>query len=98
MGKTRSIPLNWKEPAMKNANLLVWVMQLGLSLTVPMACFVFLGVWLHYSIGWGRWVLILGIVLGIFTGIQSLLSALKIMHRMGKTPSKETPQSYNDHT
>ncbi len=83
---------------MKNANLLVFITQLGLSLVIPLACFGFLGAWLHYGLGWGRWVLITGIVLGAITGIQSLLGALKIMHRMSKGPSKETPKSYNDHT
>ncbi len=83
---------------MKNANLLIWITQLGLSVVIPMASFAFLGIWLHYSIGWGRWVLIVGIGLGILTGLQSLISTLKVMNRMGRSEHQDTPQSYNDHT
>ncbi len=83
---------------MKEVNLLIWLTQLGLSLAVPLVSFGFLGLWLHHSLGWGRWVLILGIALGILTGVQSLLSALRIMDRMGNKPQEPLPESFNDHT
>ncbi len=83
---------------MKGMNLLVWMTQLGLSLVVPLTCFVLLGVWLHYSLGWSKWVLIGCILLGIYSGLTSLWSAVKIMTRMEKPPpQKDIPTSFNDH-
>ena len=83
--------------AMKEMNLLVWLTQLGLSLVIPLGSFIFLGFWLHHSIGWGRWVLILGIALGILTGVRSLWDALKIMTKMDASKPPEKIQQFNDH-
>ena len=41
---------------MKNVTLLVWLTQLGLSVALPPAGFIFLAVWLRDSCGWGGWV------------------------------------------
>ena len=49
---------------MKNINLLVWLTQLGLSVCVPLAVFVLIGVWLHQRFGWGNWVIYAGLALG----------------------------------
>ncbi len=82
---------------MKGMNLLVWMTQLGLSLVIPLTCFSLLGVWLHYSLGLGRWILIVGIVLGLISGIQSLWNAIQMMIRMNPPEQKEPPKSFNDH-
>ncbi len=83
---------------MKGMNLLIWITQLGLSLAVPLSCFVFLGLWLHHSLGWGKWALVVCILLGIYTGLTSLWSAVKIMTHMDKPPKKDSPTAFNDHT
>ncbi len=77
--------------------LLIWLTQLGLSLIVPLASFTLLGLWLHSSLGWGRWVLVAGMVLGIITGVQSLWSAVKIMARMEKPREENHPQAFQEH-
>lgn len=82
----------------KDINLLVWLTQLGISVAVPLAGFVVLGVWLHTSRGWGRWVIIAGLVFGISSAISGLRSSLKFLD--GMASRKETdppPLSFNDH-
>ena len=39
---------------MKDLTLLTWLTQLGLSVAVPLGGFVWLGVWLRDSLGWGN--------------------------------------------
>ena len=50
---------------MKNVSMLVWLTQLGLSVALPPAVFIGLAVWLQNRFGLGKWVVILGIVVGI---------------------------------
>ena len=52
---------------MKDLTLTVWLTQLGLSVAVPMAGFVLLAVWLRNSLGWGQWVIYVGIGLGLIS-------------------------------
>lgn len=82
---------------MKEMKLLVWLTQLGLSLAVPLGSFIFLGYWLYAHVGWGKWVLILGIVLGIITGGRNLWDALKIMEKMDPNEPPQKPEQFNDH-
>ncbi len=84
---------------MKGLNLLVWLTQLGLSVAVPIGGYLFLGLWLHQSLGMGKWVLILCISLGILCGGRSLWDSLKVMERMAAEPKQEDPPtiSFHDH-
>ena len=83
---------------MKNMNLLIWLTQLGLSVAVPLAGFIFLGIWLHNGCGWGQWTIWTGIVLGVTTAADGLRQSLKAMQRMsGNDQEKEPPVSFNDH-
>ncbi len=77
--------------------MLIWMTQLGLSLVIPLTCFSLLGVWLHMSLGWGKWAVAAGILLGLLSGGQSLRNAIGIMSRMEKPEKKDLPQSFNDH-
>ena len=87
----------WVKPV-KNLSLLVWLTQLGLSVAVPLGGFVLLAVWLRQRFGWGVWVVIAGVVLGIVCAIDGLRSSLKAMERMSKEETKEPPLvSFNDH-
>ena len=56
-----------QEKNMKDLTLIVWLTQLGLSVAVPMAGFVLLAVWLRNSLGWGQWVIYVGIGLGLIS-------------------------------
>lgn len=83
---------------MKNISLLVWLTQLGLSVAVPLAGFVFLGVWLHRRFSWGIWVVVVGSVIGLLCAADGLRSSLKAMDRLAKKESEDTPPvSFNDH-
>lgn len=83
---------------MKNLNMLVWLTQLGLSVAVPLGGLIWLSVWLRNSCGWGDWVVIAGVLLGIFFAIDGLRTSLKAMNRMSKNEKQEPPAvSFNDH-
>ena len=83
---------------MKNVNLLVWLTQLGLSVAVPLAGFIFLGIWLHNSYAWGQWTVWVGVILGVTTAADGLRQSLKAMERMsGEKEKADPPVSFNDH-
>ena len=84
---------------MKDFSLLVFLTQLGLSVALPLAGFVFLGVWLHQSLGWGTWTVWAGIIIGFACAIEGLRSTLKAMSVMtkGKKPKQDPGVSFNDH-
>ena len=68
---------------------LVWLTQLGLSVVTPLAGFILLAVWLHRSCGWGGWVFLPGILLGLMGAVGGLYSGFKTLHRL--TQAEETP-------
>lgn len=75
---------------MKNLNLLVWLTQLGLSVALPLAGFICLGVWLREKQGWGLWVVFAGIALGLICAADGLRFSLKAMERLSREkPGKE---------
>ncbi len=90
---------------MKELTLLTWLTQLGLSVALPLAGFVWLSVWLRQRYALGNWIVILGVVLGlycaIYNGIQSLKALNKLQekwHSETKNKKKSTHAvSYNDH-
>ena len=84
---------------MKDINLLVWLMQLGISVAVPLAGFIVLSVWLHNSRGWGSWVVIAGIILGILAAVSGLRSSLDYLSKASKAKDEDEQNviSYNEH-
>lgn len=83
---------------MKQFNLLVWLTQLGLSVAVPLAGFILLGVWARNRWGLGNWVIILSVVLGIVCAVDGLRQSLRTMNRMSQGKKQEDPPvSFNDH-
>ena len=83
---------------MRNLNLLVWLTQLGISVAVPPAAFIWLGVWLRERFALGSWVVILAIVAGIVCALDGLRTSLKAMERMSAEKKQEDPPvSFNDH-
>lgn len=85
---------------MKDFNLLIWLTQLGLSVALPLAGFIVLGIWLHESCGWGGWTVWVGILLGFVSGIAGFRDSLKAMGwmREKKKDGEVSPVSFNDHT
>ena len=83
---------------MKNMNLLIWLTQLGLSVAVPLAGFILLGIWLHNSCSWGQWTIWVGVILGVVSAVDGLRHSLKAMERMsGRKDESQPPVSFNDH-
>ena len=69
---------------MKDMKLLVWLMQLGLSVAAPLGGFLVLSLWLQNKFDLGVWVVIVGIVLGAICAFEGFMSSLKAMKRMAK--------------
>lgn len=84
---------------MKELNLLIWLTQLGLSVAVPLAGFILLAVWLHNTWGWGKWVIVAGVILGIASAISSFRSTMGILNRMAKDKkeAQDPGLSFNEH-
>ena len=84
---------------MKEFNLLIWLTQLGLSVSLPLAGFLMLGLWLHNSIGWGMWTVWTGLVLGIIGAVNGFRDSIRAMEKMtGKnSPGDPPPTAYNSH-
>ena len=82
---------------MKNLNLLVWLTQLGISVAVPPAGFILLGVWLHSRFQWGTWIIWACVLLGTYSAFQGLRSSIRAMERMTKEKKEEPPVAFNDH-
>ena len=73
---------------------LVWLTQLGLSVVVPLVGFIWLSVWLHNSRGWGGWVILAGLALGLMGAVGGLYSGFKTLHRLtGADQDKPAPGS-----
>ena len=84
---------------MKDLNLLIWLTQLGLSVAFPLAGFILLAIWLHDSLGWGNWVIWVGVALGFCCAVTGFRDSLKVMERMSQDKKKEDPPvSFNDHS
>ena len=83
---------------MKNLSMIVWLTQLGLSVALPPAGFIWLAVWLRDRFAWGNWVIWVGVILGVFGAIDGLRVSLKAMERLSRDKKTEkTPVAFNDH-
>ena len=84
---------------MKDLTLIAWLTQLGLSVSLPMAGFILLAAWLRNNLGWGEWVLYVGIGFGLIMAIDGFLTSLKNLARLTRNKKEDTPPpvSFNDH-
>lgn len=84
---------------MKDATLLIWLTQMGLSIAVPLGGFIFLALWLRNHWGWGNWVIIAGIVLGLYGAFEGLRSSIRAMKLLTgkKKDDPPPPVAFNDH-
>ena len=74
---------------MKNLSLLVWFSQLAISVAVPVGGAVWLSVWLYNRYQLGAWVIVLGVLLGLWWAIDGLRTSLKAMERLARQDSEE---------
>ena len=79
--------------------MLVWLTQLGLSVAFPLAGFILLAVWLRNSLGWGDWVIWVGLVLGLSGAVNGLRHSLKAMELLSRNEKDDAPPpvSFNEH-
>ncbi len=84
---------------MKEFRLLVWLTQLGLSVALPLAGFLLLGLWLHIGLGWGVWTVFAGLILGLSSAVRGFLDSLKAMEQMSGSKKKQDPPpvAFNHH-
>ena len=83
---------------MKDISLLVWITQLGLTVALPLAGFVFIAVWLKNYFNLGAWIIIVGVVFGLVCAVNGLISSLKALSLITKDKKKSKPPvSFNDH-
>ncbi len=84
---------------MKNLSMIIWLTQLGLSVAVPLAGFVWLAVWLRQRFQLGAWIVVCGVLLGIYCAVDGLRVSLKAMERMAKDKKEDGKDivSFNDH-
>lgn len=83
---------------MKDLTLLTWLAQLGLSVAVPLGGFIWLGVWLRNSLGWGDWVLWAGLILGVYCAVDGFRVSLRNLSRIvGPRKKSKPPVAFNDH-
>jgi len=83
----------------KELSLLVWLTQLGLSVAFPLAGFILLAVWLRSSLGWGDWVIWVGLLLGLYSAVNGLRHSLKAMELLSRNEKDDAPPpvSFNEH-
>lgn len=84
---------------MKEWSLLIWIPQIAIAVASPLVIFLFLAAWLHSSCGWGGWVIVAGIVLGLFTAGIGLKDTIQAMLQLSghKKESRDPGVSFNDH-
>ena len=86
---------------MKELNMLVWITQLGMGVAMPLAGFIYLGIWLKNRFSLGAWCVILFGVIGLVMALDGLKVSLKTMERLDKSRSKKEKEisgvSFNDH-
>ena len=79
--------------------MLIWITQLGISVALPPAGFIFLAVWLRSRFELGKWVIIVGCAVGLICAVEGLRNCLKTMEMMDKRNERKDPPptSFNDH-
>lgn len=68
---------------------LTWLTQLGVSLAMPLILMLLLAGWLVRSVGFGTWIYLPAIILGVGGGVCAFISFAKYMMRQtgGKNAS-----------
>lgn len=88
---------------MKELSMLTWLTQLGLSVALPLAGFIWLAVWLRQTYELGVWVIFLGVFLGLYCAVYGGIQNLKVLGRMHQSQKKDKKHGsiqsvyFNDH-
>lgn len=82
---------------MKNLRLLALLSQFAVSVVSPLLLCIWLGRFLTVRYALGRWVMAVGVLLGIAGAVSGLISSLKQLQREAERETKASPPSFNDH-
>lgn len=84
---------------MKEIALVVWIMQTGLSVALPPACYIGLAVWLQTSYDLGAWIVWVGVIFGVVGAVNGFRDSLRALERLSAKDKKDPPPpvSFNDH-
>lgn len=79
--------------------MLVFVTQLGLSVALPLAGFIWLALWLREAWQLGNWVIWAGVIVGMICAVDGLRNTLRVMERLSrdKKTKQESAVSFCDH-
>lgn len=73
---------------------LTWIMQVGISVALPLTLSVLLAVFLRNRYGIGKWIVAVGVAVGILGAAGGLVSSLRSLHRLGDQEEKP-PGGFN---
>lgn len=75
----------------------IWLTQLGLSVLMPPVLLLLAALWLRARFGWGVWVLIVALVVGLLSSFCSAVNFYRAVTRRQKRDGQENPPAFNRH-
>ncbi len=81
---------------MKNLSLLVWFSQLGISVAVPLGGAIWLSVWLQQKFSLGAWVIVVGVIVGVYGAVDGLRTSLKAMEHLANQSDHKIQRKEQD--
>lgn len=87
-----------KKTPVKSLQKLLWLTQLGVSLIAPPLGCLWLAGLLEQRLGWGVWVRITALFIGLVSSGCAAASFLRYCRREADDAKKEKPVSFNDHS
>ncbi len=83
---------------MRTMRDLVWLTQLGMSVISPLLVFTLGSVWLQNHFSLGKWVVIVGVLLGLSGSVSAGVSFARHTKNMDSSGKDQPPVSFNEHT
>ena len=81
----------------RNLQLLLWVTQLGLTLTLPPIVLTAGAVWLRERFALGGWVVLLGVVAGLGAAVSGARDFFRFAQRDEGEHGGDDPVAFNSH-
>ncbi len=75
---------------MKGLNMLVWLMQLGMSVVMPLVGFTWIAIYLRGRFQLGVWIIFVGLIVGLICAVDGFRYSLKAMELMDKNNAKKS--------
>ena len=75
---------------MKGLNMLVWLMQLGMSVVMPLVGFTLIAIYLRGRFQLGVWIIFVGLIVGLICAVDGFRYSLRAMEMMDKMNAKKS--------